>query len=145
VIRSSIEINRPPAEVFAYIDDLDRHAEWQAGIVSAHRDPMGPTRVGTRSFQTRRVPGGTREFETEIVEHNPPRRLRARALHGRILPTITVIVEPLGNGTRSRVTTELVFEGRGFGKVLAIFVRRAARRQVPLDQAKLKEILERRR
>ncbi len=144
MIRSSIEINRPPAEVFAYIDELDRHGEWQAAIISARKEPPGPTRLGTRNFETRRVPGGAREFETEIVEYNPPRRIRGRGLHGPIRPIVTVIVEPLDNGRRSRVTTELVLEGRGIGKLLAILIRRAARKQVPRDQARLKEILERR-
>ena len=41
-ITHSVEINRPPEEVFAYIDDLARHKEWQDGIVERegqHRRP----------------------------------------------------------------------------------------------------------
>jgi uncharacterized membrane protein len=142
MIKSSIEINRPPHDVFAYIDELDRHGEWQDAIVKARKEPSGPTRVGTRNFETRQVPGGPREFVTEIIEHDPPRRIVARGLDGPLRPTVTVMVEPLDNGSRSRVTLELELEGRGIGKVLALLAGRSARKQVPRDQARLKQILE---
>ena len=32
-ISESIEINRRPEEVFAYLDDVERHGEWQEQIV----------------------------------------------------------------------------------------------------------------
>ena len=143
MIRSSIEIDRPPADVFAYVEQLDRHGEWQPAIVSARKEPTGPTRVGTRNIEVRRVPGGPREFVAEIIEYDPPRRIKAQGVSaGPIRPTITVTIEPLNAGTRSRFTLELVLEGRGIGKLFAIFARRAARRDVPLDQARLKKILE---
>ena len=62
MITSSIEINRKPEDVFAYVDQLERHGEWQPAIVSARKEPAGPTRVGTRNIETRRVPGGPQEF-----------------------------------------------------------------------------------
>ena len=40
MIRHSIEINRPAEEVFAYLDQLDRHSEWQDSLVSAGREPV---------------------------------------------------------------------------------------------------------
>jgi hypothetical protein len=91
----------------------------------------------------RRVPGGPREFVSEIFEYDPPRRLAARGISkGPIRPAIVVTIEPLDGGARSRFTLELTLEGRGIGKLFAIFARRAARRQVPLDQSRLKQILE---
>jgi hypothetical protein len=45
VIRSSIEIDRSPVDVFAYVEQLDRHGEWQPAIVSARKEPAGPTRA----------------------------------------------------------------------------------------------------
>jgi hypothetical protein len=53
----------------------------------------------------------------------------------------TVTVEPLGE-SRSRVTIELDLVGHGIGKLFAPFARSQARRQVPGDQAKLKQLLE---
>lgn len=145
MITSSIEIGRKPEEIFAYIDELERHAEWQPAIVSCRREPAGPTRVGTRNIETRRVPGGPREFVSEIVEHVPPRRIVFQGLNGPVRPRGTITIEPVGDGSRSRFTLELDLVGRGIGKLFAIMARRAARKEVPRDQARLKEIMERKK
>jgi uncharacterized membrane protein len=44
MIRHSIEINRPAEEVFAYLDQVDRHNEWQGQLVSTTIVPSAPTR-----------------------------------------------------------------------------------------------------
>lgn len=72
-ITESIEISRRPEDVAAYLDDLSRHGEWQEQIVSVRVDADGPTRVGTRAPETRRVPGGKQTLTYEITEHDPPR------------------------------------------------------------------------
>ena len=141
-IIDSVEIAKSPQEVFAYLDDLKRHGEWQSQIVEVVSVSERPTRVGTRATERRRVPGGPREFTYEIVEHDPPRRVSFRVLNGPVRPVGTVTVEPLDEGARSRLTLELDFEGHGFGRLLAPLARRDARKQVPKDQLRLKERLE---
>jgi uncharacterized membrane protein len=141
-IVESVEISKPPQEVFAYLDALERHGEWQGQIVEVVSASEGPTRVGSRATDKRRVPGGMREVTYEIIEHDPPRRTRFRGVDGPIRPVGTVTVDPLDDGSRSRVTLELDFEGHGIGKLLVPVVRANARKQVPQDQARLKERLE---
>lgn len=141
-IIDSVEIAKSPQEVFAYLDDLRRHGEWQAQIVEVTSVSDGPTRVGSRATEKRRVPGGPREFTYEIVEHDPPRKVSFRGIDGPVRPVGTVKVEPRDDGARSRLTLELDFEGHGFGKLLAPLARRDARRQVPKDQIRLKERVE---
>ena len=51
-------------------------------------------------------------------------------------------VEPTGDGSRSRLTLHLDFEGHGFGKLLVPLVRRQASQQVPKDYQTLKRRLE---
>jgi uncharacterized protein YndB with AHSA1/START domain len=140
-IIESVEIARPPEDVFAYLDKLDRHGEWQEEIVSAKVDTEGPVRVGTRVTEVRKVPGGKRPITYEITAHDPPRTSSFRGTNGPIRVVGTVTVEPAGEG-RSRVTIDLDFEGHGFGKVLVPLVRRDARKRVPANQAKLKARLE---
>src|SRR5919201_2524022 len=142
-IIESVEIARRPEDVFAYIDDLSRHAEWQPQIVNTQVETEGPTRVGSRATDTRRVPGGPRKFTYEITEHDPPRKASFRGVDGPVRPVGTVTVEPIGDGSRSRVTLRLDLQGHGFGKLIAPLARRDARKQVPKDQARLKERLER--
>ena len=140
-ITSSIEIARPPEDVFAYIDDLSRHGEWQTAIEQVTVETEGPTRVGSRARDRRRVPGGVREITYEITEHDPPRRASFRGVDGPVRPVGTVNVIPL-DASRSRVMLELDFEGRGIGKLLLPLVRRDAAKHVPADQQRLKERLE---
>jgi uncharacterized membrane protein len=144
VIISSIEIARPQQDVFAYLDELDKHSEWQGDLISTTLETEGPTRVGTRASDTRKVPGGPQTMVYEITEHDAPRKSSWRVLDGPVRAVGSMIVEPIGDGTRSRVTVEFDLKGHGIGILMAPFVRMFARRQVPRDQAKLKQILEHR-
>jgi uncharacterized membrane protein len=141
-ITHSIEIARPPEEVFAYIDQLDRHGEWQGTIISTKLETEGPTRVGSRATNKRKVPGGTQDVTYEITEHDPPRKASFKGTNGPVRPVGTVTVEPAGDG-RSRVTLELDLRGHGFvGPLVAMLARSQARKQVPQDHQRLKERLE---
>ncbi|HZO78175.1 MAG TPA: SRPBCC family protein [Solirubrobacteraceae bacterium] len=141
MITSSVDINRPQTEVFDYLDQLDRHAEWQEALTSVRLAGEGPVGVGTRAIETRKVPGGEREMSYELTAHNPPTTSSWKGLDGPVRPNGTVTVEALDEA-RSRVTVTLDMEGHGFGKLLLPFVKAQARKQIPVDQAKLKEILE---
>jgi uncharacterized protein YndB with AHSA1/START domain len=142
MITESIEIDRSPQEVFAYLDQLDRHGEWQGTIVETRVETEGPTRVGSRVVDTRKVPGGPREIPYEVTEHDPPRRVSFRGTAGPVRPEGTVMVEPLDDGSRSRVSLEFDLRGHGIGVLLAPFARWQAAKQIPEDQARLKERLE---
>lgn len=141
MIEQSIEINRSAEEVFAYLDQLDRHTEWQDSLVSARLKTEGPTRVGTCVVERRRVPGGQRDIPYEITEHDPPRRSSFRGTAGPVRPVGTVTVDPVG-GSSSRVTLVFDLEGHGIGKLFAPFARWGAAKEIPRSYAKLKERLE---
>ena len=52
-------------------------------------------------------------------------------------------VESLDNGTRSRLTIDLDFEGHGIGKLLIpLLVRRQGRREMPVNLQNVKARLE---
>lgn len=133
-IAHSVEIARSLEDVFAYLDDLERHGEWQSEIISSKRETDGPTGVGTRATDVRRVPGRTQSVTYEITEHDPPRKVAFRGVSGP--------VRPVGEGS-SKVTIELDLQGNGLlGTVLAPLARGQARKQVPEDQRQLKKRLE---
>jgi hypothetical protein len=140
-IRESVEIARRPEDVYAYLDDLARHGEWQEQIVDAHVDTEGPTRVGTQVSQTLRMGKREQKMKYEITEHSPPRTFAFRGTDGPVRVVGKGLVEPVGDGA-SRVTIELDFEGHGIGKLFAPIARKQASKQVPKNQARLKEKLE---
>jgi carbon monoxide dehydrogenase subunit G len=142
MITHSIEIDRQPEEVFAYLDQHERHREWQDQIVSSKVATDGPVRVGTRIHETRKI--GRREQDTsyEITEHDPPRRSGFRGIAGPVRPVGTVTVEPLGDGSRSRVNIDFDLVGQGIGKLFAPLARMQAKKDIPRMQEQLKARLE---
>jgi uncharacterized protein YndB with AHSA1/START domain len=117
MIRHSIEINRPAEEVFAYLDQVDRHNEWQCQLVSTTIETDGPVRVGTRVVERRNVPGGARDFPFEITEQDPPRKVSFRGTAG--------LIRPVGTYT-----------------LFAPLALRQAAKQMPADLKKFKDLLE---
>jgi uncharacterized protein YndB with AHSA1/START domain len=139
---STIEVGRPPEEVFSYVTDPTRFAEWQRDVMSVHADRRGTPDVGSRFSTTRRIGGTDRTMTQEVIELDAPRSWAVRGVDGPIRPSATVTVEPIDAGARSRVTFTLDFEGHGVGVPLAPLVRRQAEKQAPVSYRNLKALLE---
>jgi uncharacterized protein YndB with AHSA1/START domain len=140
-LMNTIEIDRPPDEVFAYATDPARFPEWQGDVVRVDVDGHG---VGDRFTTVRRIGRADRDMVQEIVENQPPRSWAARGVAGPVRPNATVTIEPLDGGQRSRVTFSLDFDGRGMAELLVPVVRRMAAKGAPISHRRLKELLERR-
>jgi len=141
-IVASTEISRDPDDVFAYVTDPTRLPDWQESVIKAESSQT-PARVGTRARVTRRV--GRRELtqSAELADLTPPTRWVVRGLDGPVRGNVTGRIEPLDDGTRSRVTIELELEGHGIGKLLLpLFVQRKAQEEMPRNMQRLKEQLE---
>jgi uncharacterized protein YndB with AHSA1/START domain len=142
-IITSTEVARPPEEVFAYVTDPSRFAEWQESVVDGRMDGTGPHTPGDRCLTTRRVGGAERAVTSEVTHIDPPRRWGVRGIDGPVRAVVDVNVIPLDQGQRSRVTIELDFTGRGMGKLLVpLFVRPSARKEMPANLDRLKQRLE---
>jgi uncharacterized membrane protein len=142
MITKSVEINRRPEDVFAYLDEVERHGEWQTEIVSAKIETEGPVGVGTRVHETRRQGGRELDTSYEITEHAPPRKSSFRGVTGPVRPVGTVTVEPVGDGSSSRVTIDFNLVGHGLGKLIAPLARHQAPKSIEASQQALKEQLE---
>jgi uncharacterized membrane protein len=141
-IVNSVEFDCPAEQVFAYLEAVERHGEWQDQLVSARKLTDGPTGVGTRVEETRRLGGRETQLTYEITEHEPPRLFAFRGLDGPIRPVGRGVVEPLDDGSRSRLTLTLDFEASGMGKLMLPLVQGAASKQVVADSLKMKAKLE---
>jgi uncharacterized protein YndB with AHSA1/START domain len=141
-IHESIDIARPPQEVWAYATDPARLKEWQESLVEAKEETEGPTRVGSRMTQTRRVGKGTRTFTLEVVAHEPPSRFAFRGIDGMVRSRGTITFEPLDGGQRTRYSVEFDVEGHGLGVLLTAHARRIVRKELPENLQHLKQKLE---
>jgi uncharacterized protein YndB with AHSA1/START domain len=142
-IACSTEIARTPQDVFAYATDFSHFAQWQGGVISVRPEGDGPVSVGSRAVVTRRV--GPRQLTAPelITELNPPRTWSVHAVGGSVTATAKGTIEPHGDSGLSQVTISLEFEGHGIGRLLVpLVIRRQARKQLPRNLQKLKEVLE---
>lgn len=80
---STIDIDRPPDEVFAYVTDPTRFAEWQHDVVGVRLESGGPVGLGTRFTTTRRIGGVERTMTQEVTEDRPPGRWAVHGSTGR--------------------------------------------------------------
>ncbi|MFI8522013.1 SRPBCC family protein [Streptomyces sp. NPDC085481] len=143
-INASVDIDRRPEEVFAYVTDPTHLPEWQESAVAVRHTGGTIGHVGQQVSVTRRM--GRRDVHTtmELTEIDPPRSWHVHGVDGPVRGDIQGTIEPLDGGARSRLTLSLDFEGHGIGKALVpLVVKPAARKEMPVDEQKLKGILER--
>lgn len=142
-ISTSIDVDRSPAEVFAYVTDPSRFSEWQNGVVGGHMASDGPPSVGDRCITTRRIGFSERPVISEVTDIAPPRTWGVRGIDGPIRAEVNVTVQPLDGDQRARLSIEVDFTGRGIGQILVpLVVRRQARREMPANLRRLKQRLE---
>ncbi|MFD0366854.1 SRPBCC family protein [Streptomyces sp. NPDC127114] len=142
-INGSVDIARPPEEVFAYITDPSHLPDWQESAVRVQRISGTPGAASQRFTVTRHM--GRRDFDTHIeLTLDPPRSWHVHGTDGPVRPDLEGTIEPLDGGMRSRVRLSVDFEGHGIGKALVpLVVKRHVRKEMPRDEEQLKEILER--
>ena len=136
MVTYSIEVNRPAAAVFAFLEQFDRHAEWQPSLVSVHIDTPGPVRVGTRVVERRRTPVGVRDMTLEITEHDPPHLISFRGTDGPVRPIGVARVEQV-TATTSHIIFSIELEGRGIGRLIAPFALRQTAEGIPSAPGRL--------
>ena len=101
-VRQSVEIARPPDEVFAYLTDPAKLPTWQdvEEVTQLTPGPIGP---GTRFREVHKVLGIRRVEITEVVTFEPGRRFEIRVVEG---PPVDGRwdFEPTPTGTRVTLT-----------------------------------------
>jgi uncharacterized protein YndB with AHSA1/START domain len=96
------EIERTPADVFAYVTDPSKLDTWQTNTVSAVPEPDGPIRLGSRIREVHRAPGGKNMASlVEVAEYEPDRVFGMRMIEGPPIPG-QITLTPTERGTRFR-------------------------------------------
>ena len=101
-VRQSVEIARPPDEVFAYLTDPDKLSTWQ-DAEEVRQLTSGSVGPGTRFREVHRALGRRRVEITEVVVFEPGRRFDIRVVEGPPVDGRWEL-EPAGAGTRLTMT-----------------------------------------
>jgi carbon monoxide dehydrogenase subunit G len=111
-------IGAPPAEVFAYLSDLDNLAEWQTGIVSARRTSDGELGLGSTASVARELMGQRMEAPLTVTAYDPPRHLAIGSEVSGVKALATLDLAPDAEGT----ATDLAFAMEIRGSLLTAFM-----------------------
>jgi uncharacterized protein YndB with AHSA1/START domain len=136
---NTVQIARPPADVFAFLADGTNDPQWRRGVVDVRlRSGSGAGAVyeqGVKGPFGRRVPA-----DYEITAYEPDRRISFRAIAGPVRPEGSYDLEPVDGGTR--VTFSLRCTPRGVARLMTPMVASTMRSEVAqLDG--LREVLQR--
>ena len=134
----TIVVERPVAEVFAYLTDVSKLPEWQSGVVEAKAE--GATEEGATFREVRKFLGKRMESTIEVTEYERDRLFTITVRRGPVPFEVRHVFEEADGGTRLTVSGS--GEPGGFFKLAEPIVGRAAERTFQNDFGNLKDILE---
>ena len=136
--RRTIEIARPPEDVFAFVTDLDHLPWWQPSVRDIRWER--PLTEGSEFEETREMLGRRARSRLEVTTLEPPREFSIRVVEGPVPLTVRHLLEPTAGG--SRLTLEAEGEAGGLMRLAAPIAERAAARQAGQDLERLKRLVE---
>ena len=135
---SEVTVERPAAEVFAAVLDIERWTEW-TDMKDVRYDQPGPVCVG--SSGTFSLPGTFRgPVRYRLTELEADRRVVYEMTHSAFTWTAELRVAPDGHG--SRLATSGTFQLRGLWRLLQPIVAREVAGGEEAELVRLKAILE---
>jgi len=146
-VEVEVDIARPPEDVWAFVSDAERLPEWLEEFHTVVKESPGPPGRGSVFRYT--LEPGDRTSTLRYVEWEPGRRLAwdgppLRSRGGGARPRGSFEVAAAG-GSQTRFVSRYQPELSGTLALLAPLIRRWLRKQRPVDNRRLKALLEGRR
>ena len=133
-----IRINRPAAEVFSYISDLENAPHWESQVAEAHMS--GPVNKGVRGIQVWKSLGRHAAVNVEVVQFEPVRQFTVRGVGGDLQFLAGFQFIPADRATD--VHLDLDVHPRGLRRLLWPFTGRVLYKTTRSNFRKLKLLLE---
>ena|SRR5438105_3865419 len=137
----TIEINRPPDEVFRFLDDEANTPKWNPRAVEVKRTSAGEKAVGTKLHYVYKDPGRQGEMDGEVTGYEKDRKLAMRFSDRMMDVSVGFELSPAPSGTRVHHFVEIELKGL-LAKLMTPVVRSATKKQVQTEIASLKSHLE---
>lgn len=140
-IESQIQIERPAAEVFAFVADQTNAPRWQDGLAEVRTVTEGPIGVGTENVFVRQFAGRRIESRNRFTRFEPGHFVEFEVPQGWITGTASYRVDPIPSGG-CRMTSRMDFRIRGPFAVFSPLLARLLARDSRADETTLKTLLE---
>ena len=138
---STVDVDRPPADVFPWLLDADKVPRWMTGLLAYEPLEPGPLRVGSRIRQELSVSGQQLRFELLVAELDAPRRAVLRFEGSGFRAANEYSVSEAGSG--SRVTWVISGDTTSFkARLIAPMVQAKLQEKLQTDLARLRAVLE---
>ena len=139
-IESSITINRPIDQVFAFVTDFNKATQWQAGIIEARITSNGSVGVGTTYTWVQQIVGQKMDTSGTVTAWDPPNRYEWKSTGGPVPVSGGVTFKVEGKGTV--VTQYADAEPGGFFKLAEGLLVKQIEGQFAQSLQTLKALLE---
>jgi uncharacterized membrane protein len=139
-VETTVQIDRPSEEVFAYLSNFENNPEWQSGQLQAKFTSDGPLRVGSTYDQVAKVLGRRVVSTFKVIEFESDRMVKASSTSGSFPITFTRMVEPDDEVTK--VTAIIEGDAGGFFKLAEPLLKVMVKNSVDADYRNLKRIME---
>jgi uncharacterized membrane protein len=139
-VKTSITVNRPLDEVYAYWHDFQNLPTFMS-----HLESVQVTGLGRSHWKTKGPAGSSVEWDAEIIEEVPNRIIAWRSLEGADVANNGRVVFNEAPGSRgTELHVELVYNppGGAVGKLIAKLFGEAPDQQIRADLRKFKQVME---
>jgi hypothetical protein len=140
-VETTVEIDCPSGEVFAFVADQTNAPRWQRGLNEVRRTTEGPLGVGTEHLFIRRFAGRRLKSRNRYTGYEDGRYVEFEIPEGWVSGHASYLVEPLGAGT-SRLISRVSLRASGPVRLVAPLLGRLLARDSARDEAQLKALME---
>lgn len=139
--RATLEISKPAAEVFAFINDLSKSPLWLESCIELRQTDDKPRVVGTPLHYEYGQGGHARDMDGVVTAYEPGRHLAMRFTDHKFEVGVEFHVSALGSGALVGHTTTITPKSF-IGRLMTPLIQLGNRKQVAGNLARAKELLE---
>jgi hypothetical protein len=133
-------VDRPVDQVFAFLVDFGRAADWNPGLTEARQTNDGPLGVGATILYTGKFLGRAYESLAECTAYVAGEKFTTKTTSGPIHLEVDSTLQPVDDATR--LTTVYRGESRGFFKLAEPVIVRLTKKQFETATENFKALLE---
>ena len=139
-VEHSVTINKPAADVFAYIVDPANTVKYDDELLESKLLTPGPIAVGSVITDKRKFIGREMDSELKVTAYEPNSRFALKVTKGPVPFEITYTLSAAGGGTQLNVKAE--GEPGGFFKLAGGLVAKQLQASLEKTSAQIKKNLE---
>ncbi|MGD8751087.1 MAG: SRPBCC family protein [Anaerolineales bacterium] len=139
-VTAEVIINRPLEEVFAFVRDMNNHAEWQTGVLESRVTSEGGVEVGSTYRYVTQMMGRQIQTEGQVITCDLDKGFFYRSTKAPFQIVGGYTFEKANGGTR--LTQRIVADVEGFFRLAKPIVVRTTKRNLENNLLTLKDLLE---